>query len=145
MPFCLYWTKQWVASKTRDAMTRVVIFSFQFRVLKLWYLLKYQFYSYSIQKLILIYREFLSVRRMRRFPFDRFMCACVVLDKWRFILKRQFYYLYCLKKTLFHFWEKTFFLILLGFYGVVKTIVSFKMVLTLPSCICSALSRRGSR
>ena len=67
---------------------------------------------------------------MRRFPFDRFMCACVVLDKWRFILKRQLYYLFCLKKILFHFWEKN----VLGFYGVVKTMISFKVVLTLPPC-----------
>ena len=62
---------------------------------------------------------------MRRFPYDRFMCASVVLDKRRFILKRQFYYLFCLF-NFFIFGIKK----ILGFYGVVKTMVSYKVVLT---------------
>ena len=42
----------------------------------------------------------------------------------------------CLKKkTLFIIWEKNKFVIVLGFYRVVKTVVSFKVVLTKTLCI----------
>ena len=44
--------------------------------------------------------------------------------------KRQLYHLFSLKKSPFYFWK----IIVLGFYGVVKTMVSFKVVVTLPPC-----------
>ena len=54
------------------------------------------------------------------------------------LLNVQTTYFYCLiiYRDRDNFWEKII-IIVLGFYRVVKTVVSFKVVLTLPACILS--------
>ena len=70
---------------------------------------------------------------MRRFLFAR--CACVVLDKWRLLITIIILLFIVFEKITFQFLGKKKLKIILGFYGVVKTVVSFKVVLTLPICI----------
>ena len=59
----------------------------------------------------------------------RFVSVCVIFDKWRFVLQRQFYY-FIWKNHFFIFGKVSFVLIVLGFYRVFKTVVSFKVVMT---------------